>query len=100
MNRTYNTEVPLPEDFEVPDHVPPELVRDYDFLKTFQPNTLAEPFSKTARVFEDQDIPPIFYAPSLTIWRGGSCAWPLRSGSPVFRRSPCSRMPIARSIRD
>ena len=55
MTRTYNTEIPLPEDFEVPDHVPPELVRDYDFLKTFEPNALAEPFSKTARVFEDED---------------------------------------------
>ena len=70
MTQTYNTEIPLPEDFEVPDHVPPELVRDYDFLKTFEPNALAEPFSKTARVFEDEDIPPVFFAPGLTIWRG------------------------------
>ena len=70
MTRTYNTQMRLPDDFEVPGHVPPELARNYDFLKTFEPDVLAEPFSKTARVFEYDDIPPVFFAPALTIWRG------------------------------
>ena len=74
MNRTYKTEIPLPDGFEVPDHVPVELVKDYDFLKTFEANTLMEPFSKTARIFEEDDIPPIFYAPGMTTIRGAG-AW-------------------------
>ncbi|MET0377670.1 MAG: hypothetical protein ABW049_01670, partial [Spongiibacteraceae bacterium] len=49
----------LPEEPEIPSHVPPELVMEpLDWEDT---NSLIDPFSITERVIEE--LPPIFYSP-------------------------------------
>jgi cytochrome P450 len=68
MSRYPMSEIEIPESFEAPPHVPPELVRNYAFTHTFDSNILDDPFSQTVRAF-DGDVPPIFYAPGLTIQR-------------------------------
>jgi len=57
---------PTPEpvilDVPAPDHVPRHLIRDLRYHMGWVPNTNAEPFEATARLFAD-DVPPVMWSP-------------------------------------
>lgn len=58
----------LPEEAEIPAHIPPELV--IEPVSWGEPNTFVDPFSVTEHAYEE--LPPVFYSPkpSPGMWDG------------------------------
>jgi cytochrome P450 len=58
----------------IPDHVPPELVRDLRWAKGDLPVTYDEPYQETEALF-GPDVPPLMWTPDCIAGKPGVGAW-------------------------